>query len=74
VALADPGKVYVVYLPHGGAASLDLRAAKSLLTGRWFNPRTGEFREKLDVPQGNWYRLTAPDLNDWALEVRALDH
>ncbi len=73
VALAEPGKLYVVYLPHGGAGSLDLRAAKSLLTGRWFNPRTGEFLEEFDVPQGNWHSLTAPDLNDWALEIRALN-
>ncbi len=25
VALADPGKIYVIYLPHGGAATVDQR-------------------------------------------------
>jgi hypothetical protein len=28
VALADPGKVYVVYLPKGGSTSFDLSASK----------------------------------------------
>jgi hypothetical protein len=74
VALAVPGKVYVLNLPHGGTASVDLRAAKTSLTARWFNPRTGTSREKFDVPKGNWHSLTAPDLNDWSLEIRALDH
>jgi hypothetical protein len=74
VALADPGKVYVVYLQHGGTAKLDLTEAKAALTARWFNPRTGEFGEKFDVAKGNWHSLTAPDLNDWAIEIQAFDH
>jgi hypothetical protein len=38
---AAPGEVYVVYLPTGGAAELDLGDAKKRLTVKWFNPRTG---------------------------------
>jgi hypothetical protein len=45
VALADPGKVYVIYLPKGGATTVDLTAAESPLTVRWFNPRSGEFSQ-----------------------------
>jgi hypothetical protein len=74
VALADPGRVYVVYLPHGGTASLDLTAAQSSLTARWFNPRTAEFQEKFSVPKGNSQSLKAPDVNDWVLELHGNDH
>ena len=37
VALAEKGKVYVVYLPSGGDTTIDLNDASSL-TGTWFNP------------------------------------
>jgi hypothetical protein len=42
VALAEPGRQYVVYLPQGGKVSIDLRALKGPLNARWLNPRTGE--------------------------------
>lgn len=74
VALADLGKVYVVYLPHGGTASLDLTAAKPSLTARWFNPRIGKFLEQFSVPKGNPRSFTAPDVDDWALELQENDH
>ena len=38
---AAPGEVYVVYLPDGGETELDVNAAKTPLTVKWFNPRTG---------------------------------
>ncbi len=37
--LADPGEVYVVYLPDGGNASLTLE--DGAYTVQWYNPRTG---------------------------------
>jgi hypothetical protein len=72
VALADPGKVYVVYLPHGGATTVDLSAAQGPLTARWFNPRTGEFGQPTPVAPTNLRQnLSAPDTNDWALLIRS---
>jgi len=38
---AKPGEVYVVYLPHGGSAELDLGDNSEVYTIRWFNPRSG---------------------------------
>jgi len=38
---AKPGEVYLVYLPQGGTAELDLRDARGTLAVAWFNPRTG---------------------------------
>jgi hypothetical protein len=38
---AKPGEVYLVYLPNGGTADLDLSGAKGAFTVKWFNPRAG---------------------------------
>ena len=40
-AFASPGEIYVVYLPDGGEASLDLGAAAGAFQVRWFDPRKG---------------------------------
>jgi hypothetical protein len=40
-AFAKKGSVYLVYLPEGGAAKLDLTGVNGRFTIRWFNPRTG---------------------------------
>ncbi len=38
---AAPGELYLVYLPEGGAAELDLAAERGAFTVSWFNPREG---------------------------------
>lgn len=38
---ANPGELYLVYLPNGGTTDLDLTAAQGKFTVKWFNPRTG---------------------------------
>ncbi len=40
--LADPGNVYAVYLPSGGAPELDLGETSATFQIRWFNPRKGD--------------------------------
>jgi len=69
VALAEPGTVYVVYLPHGGAAAVELPGPGEIrYGGRWYNPRTGEFvRSKIFEAGGGRQQLTAPDTNDWVV-------
>jgi hypothetical protein len=39
--LADPGNVYAVYLPAGGAPELDLGDSSATFEIHWFNPRKG---------------------------------
>ncbi len=39
--LAKPGDIYLVYLPRGGEAQLDLSGAQGGFSVSWFNPRTG---------------------------------
>src|SRR6478752_1001702 len=43
VTLTDPGKIYVIHLPHGGVATVDLSAARGPPAAVWFNPRSGAF-------------------------------
>ncbi len=57
VALAEPGKVYVVYLPQGGKVTVDLSAAQGPLTAQWFNPRDGRAGEPFSVPAGKPGRI-----------------
>jgi hypothetical protein len=71
VALAEPGKAYVAYLPHGGSLTLDLTEARGAFNARWFNPRTGKFGEPFRVPEGNGRpNFEAPDNEDWALQLQ----
>ena len=72
VALAEPGKVYVVYLPHGGKVTVDLSAAQSPLTAQWFNPRDGRAGEPFSVSAGKPGKFQAPDGQDWVLQLRGL--
>jgi hypothetical protein len=38
---SKPGEVYVVYLPGGGTADLDLSNSTGIFKVQWFNPREG---------------------------------
>lgn len=72
VSLAEAGKVYVAYLPHGGSATVDLSAAQRPLTARWFDPRSGTFGESTTVgPAGQQVEFRAPDAKDWTLLIQA---
>lgn len=71
VALAEAGKVYVVYLPHGGSVQMDLTQAQGASVARWYNPRRGKFREGVRLMGGSKPTFDAPDADDWALLVEA---
>lgn len=73
VAMAEAGRVYVAYLPHGGEVELDLGPLDGAATVRWFNPRTGGFDEAAPVEGGGVARFATPDENDWALLIEADD-
>ncbi len=70
VALTEPGKTYVVYLPRGGQVAVDLSAAKSPLNAQWFNPRDGASLQTFEAAAGASREFRAPDTNDWALCLR----
>jgi hypothetical protein len=67
VALAETGQTYVIYLPHGGATTLDLAGAPGDFVARWFNPGTGEFGEPFRVAGDGQRKFEAPGAEDWTL-------
>lgn len=65
--LANPGKEYLVYLPDGGEATVDLVAAKAPVAVEWFNPRTSEKRVGDKVDGGAQRLFQAPFEGDAVL-------
>ena len=66
--LTKAGEVYLVYLPEGGHAELDLSGGNGTFTVQWFNPREGgELRPATPagIRGGGAHTLIAPDQNDW---------
>lgn len=70
VSLAESGKTYVVYLPRGGATTLDLTGATGSFTARWFDPRSGEYEDPYTVSGGGKRKIEAPDSKDWVVHLR----
>ncbi len=73
---ARPGRVYLVYLPSGGTAELDLADARDAFSVTWFNPRSGGALEQSSVEQvkgGGKVSLGRPPADadkDWLIVVR----
>jgi Domain of unknown function (DUF5060)/Protein of unknown function (DUF4038)/Putative collagen-binding domain of a collagenase len=66
--LAEPGRVYAVYLPNGGDVKVKLTPGR--YQAGWFNPRTGT---TIPLPPADgpvWTSPRAPDSGDWALLLR----
>jgi hypothetical protein len=74
--LAKPGEDYVIYLPNGGSAELDLGRQSTELNVRWFNPRLGN-----PLQCGSVNAVTGPGIvllgeppehktEDWVILVR----
>jgi hypothetical protein len=53
--LAKRGQIYLVYLPSGGTAELDLENATRSFRVQWFNPRNGE-----SLQTGSTARIKGP--------------
>jgi hypothetical protein len=75
-AFAKRGEVYLVYLPKGGAADLDLAGTSARFTVAWLDPRKGgPFREGTvrEVGGGTSVSLGTPPSDpgdDWLAVVR----
>ena len=68
--LAKPGKAYGVYLPAGGSVALE--APEGAYRMAWYDPREGRFLAEQSV-SGPRLELTAPDDQDWAVRVLAVN-
>jgi hypothetical protein len=69
--LADAGKAYLVYLPSGGNASVDLSAASGELAVEWLNPSTGKSQKAKAVYGGVRRGFKAPFGGDAVLYIHA---
>lgn len=69
-AMADTSILFA-YLPKGGMVTLDLSAMKNKIIGRWYNPRSGKFRDGFPVMAKLNTELNAPDRNDWILLLQS---
>jgi hypothetical protein len=65
--LANPGKEYLVYLPEGGEATVDLTSAKGSLAVEWMRSATGEVTKGEAVEGGEKRTFRAPFAGDAAL-------
>jgi hypothetical protein len=63
--LAEPGRVYVVYLPHG--SDFVIRLEPGRYAARWFNPRNGEYSPTTIADGAIWHSPLASDNEDWVL-------
>ncbi|MEZ5940384.1 MAG: DUF5060 domain-containing protein [Planctomycetaceae bacterium] len=74
--LAKDNVLYLIYLPQGGEAKLNLKDASGNYSVAWFNPRSGGELKKADIPQvtgGKEVVLGSPPDNqheDWLIVVR----
>lgn len=67
--LADPGVDYIVYLPDGGVAELDLSAAQGGLSVEWIDASTGAATPGASVDGGGRIRLAAPFAGNAVIHV-----
>jgi len=66
MCLAEPAERYVIYLPQGGAVTVNLVPGD--YRARWFNPRSGRFLKPAIPASGlEWTSPPAADAEDWVL-------
>ncbi|NSW95888.1 MAG: DUF4038 domain-containing protein [Bacteroidales bacterium] len=70
VALAEEGKHYIIYLPHGGDITIDL-SNNGLMETKWYNPRSGKFLSTVIAKTGHDSKFKAPDKKDWVLIINS---
>ncbi len=71
VALAEPGRVYVIYLPHGGEVTVDLSGVEGPLATRWFNPCSGDTTRSQETSGGAKRSFRPPFESDAVLCLEA---
>ena len=65
--LAEPGRIYAVYLPRGGRIKLQLEPGKYAV--EWFSPLSGERISAGEASGPTWSSPEPPDTKEWAVLV-----
>ncbi len=71
--LARPGKEYVVYIPGGGAVTVDLSAVRGRAAVEWINPTTGARTAGKTTSEGEPRELIAPFSGDAVTHISAVE-
>jgi hypothetical protein len=71
--LANPGQEYLVYLPSGGATTVDLSTAPGTFRVEWMNPTDGTTAAAPAITGGAKRTLKAPFADDAALYLKRTD-
>ncbi len=66
--LAEPGQLYVVYLPKGGDVTVRMQPGR--YGASWFNPRTGATTALPAALGPKWTSPKSPDGGDWAILLK----
>jgi hypothetical protein len=69
-AFAKPGEVYLVYLPKGGSAELDLSGVAGRFTVEWLDPRKGSVRKVEGGARASLGTPPAEATDDWLAVAR----
>lgn len=69
--LADPGREYLVYVPHGGSVTVDLARAGGPLSVIWLDPGTGNATRAGETKGGARRKFTSPLADDALLYLSA---
>lgn len=67
--LADPGTAYLVYLPDGGYATIDLTDVNSKMKVQWIKPGDGTIISGKKIKGGKKQEFTAPFSGDAVLYI-----
>ncbi len=67
--IADPGWEYMLWLPQGGSAMLDLVEAAGHLKAVWYNPKTDVSQYPENLSGAAHLKLSAPDNDPWILHL-----
>ena len=59
--LANEGKEYIVYLPDGGAVTLNVQTAELPLVARWFDPGSGREIKIDETVNAGTHEFRVPD-------------
>jgi hypothetical protein len=70
--LANPGVEYLIYLPEGGHAVVDLSHASGKLDVEWLNPNTGERLSGEPMLGGDRREFTSPFTEDALLYIASM--
>ena len=63
--LGKSGELYILYFREGGRA--DVKLTYDQYCGRWYNPRTGNWKGTCQGSGPGWTTPPTPDDNDWVL-------